>query len=621
MDSYNIDLSAENDEREIFLDVTETGENLDISTEDYTPVGVTSVNGKKGKVILTTSDLDNTSGYQTKTQVDVNISDKIDNHNNSSSAHPYIQGRVNAVQSQVNTQEERINAKQDRLVSGTNIKTINNESILGSGNLTIESGAEYGFTGIITGTAANPTDGASLANGTYLADPSKATSYINLDMEDGTTRRQSAPKGSVIIRTAGRLIVLGTQNLMYSYNTSLHYFYEPESFVEAYVRVTASDEHADIGTLSSPNNKIVIGDIYSLEGIINTGETSHARVIFKVVDDLQGEPFEYNITTSDDEPILYEDGAVPEFKEGMTYILEFYGHNCEIFGFKEQGTRTRDELLKQFMRQNSNQIYYPDLDGKPNFSIQTAAGNAEDNRNVNITNSDVYLSSFHNLQYYGINATMIPLDLSLYNVNTLSQQLQPNTQLPDGVYYVTNQGRLHIGTTDIGSYLAKPGEMIFKDGTELVILGYYAACYFTWNSTDQAYEGGYFTTTLDVEYMLEGYDKGMTVSKSATATGTIAMTDHRWTRKTRAAGINSGTINFPSEETIDDSYKSRLTCKTSSSFTSFTISSRSYTIYFIGDDCSNGTITASAGKYYDMHAEADGFGGVLVHVTSYTLST
>ena len=33
---------------------------------------------------------------------------------------------------------EQLNAKQNTLVSGTNIKTINNESLLGSGNITIE---------------------------------------------------------------------------------------------------------------------------------------------------------------------------------------------------------------------------------------------------------------------------------------------------------------------------------------------------------------------------------------------------------------------------------------------------------------------------------------------------
>lgn len=38
------------------------------------------------------------------------------------------------------TQHQDISGKQDKLVSGTNIKTINNESLLGSGNITIEGG-------------------------------------------------------------------------------------------------------------------------------------------------------------------------------------------------------------------------------------------------------------------------------------------------------------------------------------------------------------------------------------------------------------------------------------------------------------------------------------------------
>ena len=34
------------------------------------------------------------------------------------------------------------NGKQDALVSGTNIKTVNNESLLGSGNITIQGGLQ-----------------------------------------------------------------------------------------------------------------------------------------------------------------------------------------------------------------------------------------------------------------------------------------------------------------------------------------------------------------------------------------------------------------------------------------------------------------------------------------------
>lgn len=49
-----------------------------------------------------------------------------------------------------------LSAKQDALVSGTNIKTINNESILGSGNITISGGG--GTWGTITGDIADQTD-------------------------------------------------------------------------------------------------------------------------------------------------------------------------------------------------------------------------------------------------------------------------------------------------------------------------------------------------------------------------------------------------------------------------------------------------------------------------------
>ena len=74
--------------------------------------------------------------------------------------------------------------KQDTLVSGTNIKTINNESILGSGNLTISTGSSvtestvsgWGFTkntGTLTGvsfngTAATVSNGVATISGTYL---------------------------------------------------------------------------------------------------------------------------------------------------------------------------------------------------------------------------------------------------------------------------------------------------------------------------------------------------------------------------------------------------------------------------------------------------------------------
>lgn len=56
--------------------------------------------------------------------------------------------------------ETKLGQKQATLVSGSNIKTINNNSLLGSGNLTIQSGAADGITSEQDGTV-----DISLSNG------------------------------------------------------------------------------------------------------------------------------------------------------------------------------------------------------------------------------------------------------------------------------------------------------------------------------------------------------------------------------------------------------------------------------------------------------------------------
>lgn len=605
MDEYEIRLSSENVEDNILLDLVDNGESLQLQSEEYTPVGVTSVNGKKGKVVLATSDIPNNSDYQNGKQVNATVDDKINIHNTSPSAHAFIREQVNKLSSNVASLEGNVSGlatqlagKQDTLVSGTNIKTINNSSILGSGNLEIQGGAEYGFTGIITGTSANPTNGATLANGTYLADPSKSSSYINLPMEDGTTKKQTVQKGGVVIRTAGRLIVFATQNLMYQYNTAEQYFYEPESFVESYVRVTAYDEQADIATLSPPNNKIVVGDIYAIDGEINTGDTGHARLIFKVVDDLQGEPFEYNITSSDGEDILYENGITPDPKDGETWILDFIGHTCQALKFKDTPVG----------------LSYDSLSDRPSLTLSIAVGNSS-TKNVDVSSSNTVITGTKTPNQYNI-PPYIPIDLSIYNTTNNANMLHPYTQLPNGEYIVTNAGRIFFAQGE--TYSCVPNELIFKNNEEITVIGYYGAVYYSWDPSLQEYVGGFFTTYADVDSMIQE-NKGYSVNASSVVGGTATMTDNRWSKRTRAAGINSLTITFPNETTLNDLYRSRLTCKTSGSFTSFTITARSYPINFVGDDCVNGTLTGVANKYYDIVCEADGYGGVIGRVNSYTL--
>jgi len=60
-----------------------------------------------------------------------------------------------------------LNAKQDSLISGTNIKTINNQSLLGSGNITISGGSSSGvYKGTFDNWTAVPSSGSSYEGGT-----------------------------------------------------------------------------------------------------------------------------------------------------------------------------------------------------------------------------------------------------------------------------------------------------------------------------------------------------------------------------------------------------------------------------------------------------------------------
>lgn len=72
---------------------------------------VYSVNGYTGHVVLTTSDLENTSGYQTSTDVATLISA----HNTSEEAHPYIQALISA--------------KQDPIVAGNGISITDGNTV------------------------------------------------------------------------------------------------------------------------------------------------------------------------------------------------------------------------------------------------------------------------------------------------------------------------------------------------------------------------------------------------------------------------------------------------------------------------------------------------------------
>ena len=125
------------------------GTNIDITDHIISVTGIT--------VPTKLSELTNDSGYinsgQAQTQIDNAVSGKVDTDiftaytaNTKTEIDNAVSGKVDS--SRVDEIEEVTasalvelhNTKQDILVSGTNIKTINNESILGSGNIVIQGG-------------------------------------------------------------------------------------------------------------------------------------------------------------------------------------------------------------------------------------------------------------------------------------------------------------------------------------------------------------------------------------------------------------------------------------------------------------------------------------------------
>lgn len=100
--------------------------------------------------------------------------------------------------------QEAINAealgKQDRLVSGTNIKTINNNSLLGSGNITISGGGGAGTLNTTTSNTLAVQSSESLGGSVSLHRVSKTGKYTDL-VFGGTGMNQKVLKSGTALST------------------------------------------------------------------------------------------------------------------------------------------------------------------------------------------------------------------------------------------------------------------------------------------------------------------------------------------------------------------------------------------------------------------------------------
>lgn len=107
--------------------------------------------------------------------------------NDTQNSHPYYAYYATSTYWEMTTMwdvvEGLINDKQDKLISGTNIKTINNQSLLGSGDITISGGGDSRYLGEISEYSTRETalDITDLDVGTYfLGTNNPSTSYMRL---------------------------------------------------------------------------------------------------------------------------------------------------------------------------------------------------------------------------------------------------------------------------------------------------------------------------------------------------------------------------------------------------------------------------------------------------------
>lgn len=115
---------------------------------------VSSVNGQTGDVIITPASLN----VYTRAEVDAAINAETTERQKQDSA---LDGMIAA---ETAAREQAVASKQDTLVSGTNIKTINGQTLLGEGNIEIQGGGTITVDSELSTTSENPVQNKVITN-------------------------------------------------------------------------------------------------------------------------------------------------------------------------------------------------------------------------------------------------------------------------------------------------------------------------------------------------------------------------------------------------------------------------------------------------------------------------
>jgi len=161
-----------------------------------------------------------------------------------------------------------LNAKQDTLVSGTNIKTVNSTSLLGSGNIEISSSVAWGG---ITGTLSSQTDLQSELDGKEDTITGAATTITGTDLTASRALTSSAT-GKVEVSAVTSTELGYLDGVTSAIQTQIDG--KEATITGAATTITSSDLTASRAVTSSATGKIEVSSVTSTELGYVSGVTS-----------------------------------------------------------------------------------------------------------------------------------------------------------------------------------------------------------------------------------------------------------------------------------------------------------------------------------------------------------
>ncbi len=309
------------------------------------------------------------SSYYTKTEVDSALGDKQDVIDDLTEIRSGAALGATALQ-----EHQDISGKQDVLVSGTNIKTINNQSLLGEGNITIEGG------------------GGAVVQSDWEQDDSSADDFIKHkpDLSEYVTAARVYEMGFV---TGEEIADFVTESDVADYLTENNYTtssdiadFVTESDVANYLTENNYTTSSDIANFVTESD---VADYLSNEGYVTSSDISSFVTESDVATYLSNEAYVTESYLSDNDYVTEEYLSTNEYVNASniedaisTYISDFI---------------TSDVLVK----------YVTEIDAKPNYAT------------VEITDTDTQGSYTYTIDTSSLNVGALPIVQVTYNGQVL----------------------------------------------------------------------------------------------------------------------------------------------------------------------------------------------------------